>query len=57
MRKFYLAAAIMGAVTFGASAQTVLLNEGFETASTDTYSSVFPDGWTTIDSYLGSKHA
>ena len=49
MRKFYLAAAIMGAVTFGASAQTVLLNEGFETASTDTYSPVFPDGWTTID--------
>lgn len=57
MRKFYLAAAIMGAVTFGASAQTVLLNEGFETASTDTYSPVFPDGWTTIDSYLGSKDA
>ncbi len=53
MKKLYLALAMLGALPLAASAQT-LLNEGFETTSTDQFSPNFPDGWTTIDSYTGN---
>ena len=50
MKRFYLALAMLAALPAAASAQTIL-NEGFETTSTDQYSPNFPDGWSTVDSY------
>lgn len=37
---------MLAALPAAASAQTIL-NEGFETTSTDQYSPNFPDGWST----------
>ena len=55
MKRFYLALAMLAALPAAASAQTIL-NEGFETTSTDQYSPNFPDGWSTVDSYTGLNH-
>lgn len=46
-----LAAAFVGSST--ANAQTIL-DEGFETGSTETYSQPVAEGWTTVNSYSGS---
>ena len=54
MKRFYLALAMLAALPAAASAQTIL-NEGFETTSTDQYSPNFPDGWSTVDSYTGNN--
>lgn len=54
MKRFYLALAMLAALPAAASAQTIL-NEGFETTSTDLYSPNFPDGWSTVDSYTGNN--
>ena len=54
MKRFYLALAMLAALPATASAQTIL-NEGFETTSTDQYSPNFPDGWSTVDSYTGNN--
>lgn len=55
MKKCYtfmlLAAAFAG--TTSVSAQTIL-DEGFETESTETYSQPVANGWTQVDSYTGS---
>ena len=53
MKRFYLALAMLATLPAAASAQTIL-NEGFETTSTDQYSPNFPDGWSTVDSYTGT---
>ena len=53
MKRFYLALAMLAALP-AASAQTIL-NEGFETTSTDQYSPNFPDGWSTVYSYTGNN--
>ena len=45
---------MLAALPAAASAQTIL-NEGFETTSTDQYSPNFPDGWSTVDSYTGNN--
>ena len=52
MKRFYLALAMLAALP-AASAQTIL-NEGFETTSTDQYSPN-TDGWSTVDSYTGNN--
>lgn len=54
MKKFYLALALLGALPFAASSQT-LLNEGFETTSTEQNDPNFPSGWETVDSYTGNN--
>ena len=46
-----LAAAFVGSST--ANAQTIL-DEGFETGSTETFSQPVAEGWTTVNSYSGS---
>ena len=46
---------MLAALPAAASAQTIL-NEGFETTSTDQYSPNFPDGWSTVDSYTGNNN-
>ena len=57
MKKFYLSLILAASLPFGAAAD-VLLDEGFEDnnfGSEDVYySRTFPDGWETIDSYLGN---
>ncbi len=54
MRKFYLVlTATLGLLPSVASAQT-LLDEGFEISSTESYTDVLPDGWTTKDAYAGN---
>ena len=53
MKKIYLVFAMFGCLPFAATSQTIL-NETFETASTETYSPNLPAGWTTVDSYLGN---
>ncbi len=56
MKKHYalmlLAAAFVG--TTSLHAQTIL-DEGFETSSTDSYSQPVADGWTTVSSYKGTN--
>ena len=47
-----LAAALVGSTTL--NAQTIL-DEGFETSSTETYSQPVAEGWTTVNSYTGSS--
>lgn len=55
MKKNLLALALFGILPFAASAQ-VLLNEGFESGSTDgDFDPNFPAGWETVDSYLGNE--
>lgn len=55
MKKFYLALALFGTIPFAASSQTIL-NEGFESESTDRYNPNLPDGWTAINSYTGNDN-
>lgn len=57
MKKVYLALALFGLIPFGSQAETkTLLNEGFEDlTSTESYSTTFPDGWTSVDSYTGNN--
>ena len=56
MKKHYalllLAATFAG--TASLNAQTIL-DEGFETSSTETYSQPVADGWTTVNSYTGQS--
>ena len=56
MKKHYalllLAAAFAGAPSL--HAQTIL-DEGFETGSTETFSQPVADGWTTVNSYTGTN--
>ena len=56
MRRFFTIIMMAALPWIGqqAWAQT-LLDEGFETASTETYSQPVADGWTTVNSYTGSK--
>ena len=55
MKKINLALALFGLISLSANAQTIL-SEGFEMGFTDvSYSPILPDGWTTVDSYLGNQ--
>ena len=56
MRRFFTIIMMAALPWIGqqAWAQT-LLDEDFETASTETYSQPVADGWTTVNSYTGSK--
>lgn len=54
-RYLFLLAAAAGLFTTQAQAQTIL-DEGFETASTQRISQPVADGWTTVNSYKGTSN-
>lgn len=53
MKRIYLVLAMLGCLPFAGTSQTIL-NEDFETTSTETYDPNISDGWETVDSYLGT---